>query len=73
MSHGESAFAWLDRCARRIEFQQLPKSRPRLKNRVIVQFTDDTGHLQTCGGSTLSQAVTRARIRSATAANSEHE
>jgi hypothetical protein len=64
----ESMLAWVDRCARRIDFQQLPESRRRLKNRVVIQFLDDSGCLQTCGGATIFQAVSRARLRSATGA-----
>src|SRR6185312_7119133 len=63
MTDARTALAWLERFAVRIEFQQLPPSRRRRKNRVILQFSDVSGRVETCGGTTLLGAVNRARLR----------
>lgn len=54
---------WLEKYARRIEFQQFTSQRLRAKNRVLLQFADDRGELQACGGPTLLAAVTKAQLR----------
>jgi hypothetical protein len=66
MTQPESLFAWLDRYARRIEFQELPPSRARSKNRVIVEFVDANGRVDACGGATVYAAISKARARSIT-------
>jgi hypothetical protein len=63
MSQGD-LFAWLDRRARRVVFQQLPASRARSKNRVLVEFVDANGCVQACGGATLYAAAAKARLLS---------
>ena len=55
--------AWLERYCRTITFQQFTGSRLRAKNRVILQFADERGQVQVCGGPTLMAAITKAQFR----------
>lgn len=59
-----SILAWLNRFARRIEFQDLPASRRR-KNRVILQYENvRSDQVEVVGATDLRSAVITARLRS---------
>ena len=56
--------AWLNCYARQIIIQDLPKSRKRAKNRVILQFAQPgTTELGAVGATDLPSAILRARAR----------
>ena len=56
--------AWLNCYGRQVIIQDLPKSRKRAKNRVILQFAQPgTTELGAVGASDLPSAILRARAR----------
>ena len=63
--------SWLERYGRRIEFQQFSGSRLRMKNRVLLQFANNRGEVNACGGPTLLAAVTKAQLRNRLAPGSK--
>jgi hypothetical protein len=65
--------AWLERYGRTITFQQFPGSRLRAKNRVILQFADERGQVQVCGGPTLLAAIAKAQLRNRLATSTKGE
>jgi len=61
MTAAQTVF-WIERHAQQIIVQQIPATR-RWKTRCILQFRDFAGELQSVGGRTLTDAVSKAQIR----------